>query len=84
MVSTLLTERSNECPSRLQRRCVEQCSNDRDCDGQICCYNGCGHTCERSRRDQRRGNVVSPVRTGVLFIIQQCLQCYLQKILFFI
>ncbi|XP_071156710.1 neuroendocrine convertase 2-like [Mytilus edulis] len=63
IVPTLLTERSNECPSRLQRRCVEQCSNDRDCYGQICCYNGCGHTCERSRRDQRRGNVVSPVRT---------------------
>ncbi len=26
--------------------CVEECSNDSDCDGdQMCCSNGCGHTC---------------------------------------
>ena len=26
--------------------CVEECSNDMDCQGQWkCCSNGCGHTC---------------------------------------
>jgi len=27
--------------------CVEDCSNDADCDGDLkCCSNGCGHTCQ--------------------------------------
>ncbi|CAG2237046.1 PCSK5 [Mytilus edulis] len=44
--------RTNEClsSSLLTSRCVEQCSNDRDCSvRQKCCFNGCGHTCEMSR-----------------------------------
>ncbi|CAC5380343.1 FURIN [Mytilus coruscus] len=51
-VSSVVTERSHECPSRLQSRCVEQCSNNTDCNGRkICCHNGCGHTCEWSLTD---------------------------------
>jgi len=27
--------------------CVEQCSSDEDCNGNLkCCSNGCGHTCQ--------------------------------------
>ncbi|XP_063422618.1 neuroendocrine convertase 1-like isoform X2 [Mytilus trossulus] len=45
--SSVLTERSRECPTTLESRCVEQCSNNTDCNGRkICCNNGCGHTCE--------------------------------------
>ncbi|XP_063420752.1 endoprotease bli-4-like [Mytilus trossulus] len=42
---------TNECPSMVRERCVEQCSTDSDCSGRRknkCCFNGCGHTCEIS------------------------------------
>ncbi|CAG2199934.1 HMCN [Mytilus edulis] len=47
-------ENSQECPTTLESRCVEQCSNNTDCYGRkICCNNGCGHTCEWSLTDIR-------------------------------
>jgi len=34
------------CPKATIGLCVEACSGDGDCSGdQICCFNGCGHTC---------------------------------------
>ncbi|XP_076091040.1 endoprotease bli-like isoform X1 [Mytilus galloprovincialis] len=45
------TNGDNNCPSSssLTSRCVEQCSSDTECREQgKCCFNGCGHTCERT------------------------------------
>ena len=42
------TEKSGECPDMSEAIgiCLEQCSDDYDCEGnEKCCSNGCGHTC---------------------------------------
>ncbi|CAG2252706.1 unnamed protein product [Mytilus edulis] len=55
MKYNIVRRRSGVCPSQneLTSRCMEQCSNDSECSvNQKCCFNGCGKTCEMSRRYQ--------------------------------
>ena len=56
LVVLFSTAKPGQCP-RLDGVgiCIRACSNDAECEGDLkCCFNGCGHTCQKPGIEQER------------------------------